>query len=111
MYRSCVECLTGMSLWSFGYGGALFHGRLVRNGWKVWRGSTARANTSTTGVASINVYVMLTNFDYGSFVPLNTRILGKADFVRVCPLFHMFYCLGRLIALSSMRHRDPILTP
>ena len=56
--------------------GALFHARLVRNGWKVLRGSTALANTSTTGDASINVYVMLTNFDYGSFVPFKTRILG-----------------------------------
>lgn len=54
--------LTRMSLWNFGHGGAIFHARLVRNGWKVLRGSTALANTSTTGVASINVYVMLTNF-------------------------------------------------
>ena len=78
MYVSCDECLTGMSLWGFGHGAwcFFFYARLVRNGWKVLRGSTALANTSTTGDASINVYVMLTNFDYGSFVPFKTRILG-----------------------------------
>jgi hypothetical protein len=60
-----LECLCGVLVMV----ALFFHGRLVRNGWKVLRGSTARANTSTTGVASINVYVMLTNFDYGSIVP------------------------------------------